>query len=263
MYEHPQILSMWTNSIFKPSIEAKQTIMGKPDLQLLVEQGYQGTADLPMALYFEQVMEEFPDCKFILTTRENSEVWFRSWDTLTRSITTPTAMGGSFFSSVKQITMYLRWLYSVVNKDESYLWKPFPLPDQDKETAIASYEDHNRRVREKVPKDKLLEYSVKEGWEPLCKFLDIEQCPETPFPRTNSARSVQVQAISAQITPAFGALFIVFGLFAVVFKLLTGMTVVSWVNYKSRELNAVLRRVLLGEHVELRKPSPRLAHKVA
>ena len=263
MYEHPEILSMWTNSIFLPSIEAKKTMMGKPDLQLLVNLGYQGTADLPMALYFEQVMQEFPDCKFILTTRENSEVWFRSWDTLTKSITNPTHIGGFAFNSVRQIELYLRWLYSVVNKDESYLWKPFPLPDQHKETAIASYEEHNRRVRELVPADKLLEYSVKQGWEPLCNFLEIENCPQTPFPRTNSARSVQVQAISAQITPMMGALFVIFGLFAVVFKLLTGMTVVAWANYKSRELVTVLRRVLLGEKVDWRRSPVRVPCKTA
>lgn len=35
-----------------------------------------------------------------------------------------------------------------------------------------------------APKDKLLVYNVKEGWEPLCKFLDIE-VPSTPFPHEN------------------------------------------------------------------------------
>lgn len=232
-------------------------MMGEPDLDLLVSLGYQATADLPMALYFEQVMEKFPDCKFILTTRENSEVWFRSWDTLTKSITNPTHVGGFAFSSVRQIEFYLRWLYSVVNKDESYLWKPFPLPDQHKETAIASYEEHNRRVRAMVPNDKLLEYSVNEGWDPLCDFLEIKSCPQTPFPRTNSARSVQVQAISAQITPMMGALFVIFGLFAVVFKLATGMTVVSWAQYKSRELVVLFRRVMLGEKVDWRRSPTR------
>jgi hypothetical protein len=256
MYEHPQILSMWTDNIFMPSIEAKKTMMGKPDLQLLVSLGYQATADLPMALYFEQVMEEFPDCKFILTTRENSEIWFRSWDTLTKSITQPTHIGGFAFNSVRQISHYLRWLYSVVNKDESYLWKPFPLPDQNKEAAIASYEEHNRRVRELVPQDKLLEYSVKEGWSPLCGFMEIAECPQTPFPRTNSARSVQVQVIAGQIVPIMGAVFVIFYLFAVMFKMLTGKTVVQWANYKSRELAMVLRSVLLGEKVDWRRSSP-------
>ena len=41
-------------------MKSKKTIMGKPDLQLIVNTGYQATTDLPMALYYEQIMEEFP-----------------------------------------------------------------------------------------------------------------------------------------------------------------------------------------------------------
>mmetsp|Transcript_16955 Transcript_16955/g.39938 ORF Transcript_16955/g.39938 Transcript_16955/m.39938 type:complete len:255 (-) Transcript_16955:190-954(-) len=253
MYEHESILGMWVNQIFLPSIQAKKTSMGRPDLKMITDFGYQATADLPMALYFEQVMEEYPDCKFILTTRENSEVWFRSWDTLTKSITQPTHIGGFAFNSVRQYSHYLRWLYSVVNKDESFLTEPFPLPEQNKETAIESYEEHNRRVRALVPEDKLLEYSVKEGWEPLCKFMEIDDCPTTPFPKTNSARSVQVQVISGQIFPIMASLFVIFYAFAIGFKKLTGKTVVDWVNYKMEELNVAFRRFMLGEEVKFKK----------
>ncbi|KAL7574204.1 hypothetical protein ACA910_012464 [Epithemia clementina (nom. ined.)] len=245
MYEHESILGMWVNTIFLPSIQAKKRSMGRPDLQLITSYGYQATADLPMALYFEQVMEEFPDCKFILTTRENSEVWFKSWDTLTKTITQPTHIGGFAFDSVRQYSHYLRWLYSVVNKDDSYLTEPFPLPDQNKEAAIQSYEEHNRRVREVVPQDKLLEYNVKQGWEPLCNFLELAECPSTPFPKTNSARSVQVQVISGQIFPIMGALIVLFYCFSLVFKYMTGMTVAEWSNWKSKELMLYLRRVML------------------
>jgi len=236
---------MWSDNIFMPSIEARETIMGKPDLQLIADK-FQATADLPMALYFEQVMEEYPDCKFILTQREDSEVWFRSWNTLTSSITEPTNLGGLVFTNVRQYTHYLRWLFSVVNKDASYLTAPFPLPPQNKEAAIASYEEHNRRVRETIPSDRLLEYHVKQGWAPLCEFLEIKTCPETPFPKTNSARSVQAQAISALLFPLVCFLFCVFYAFARVFQRATGMTVLQWTNWKSRELMMILQKRMLG-----------------
>jgi hypothetical protein len=231
---------MWTNEIFLPSIRAQKTIMGKPNLQLIANQ-FQATADLPMALYFEQVLEEYPDCKFILTVREDSETWFRSWDTLTKSITENTNLGGYVFSNVRQYSYYLRWLFSVVNQDESYLTRPFPLPSQNKEAAIASYEEHNRRVRETIPPDQLLEYNVKQGWEPLCQFLEIEACPQTPFPKTNSARSIQVQAISALLFPLFCSLVCLFYVFAKIFHWATGMTILQWVNWQSRKLLLNLR----------------------
>ena len=44
--------------------------------------------------------------------------------------------------------------------------------------------DHNAHVRKVVPKDRLLEWQVTEGWEPLCQFLG-KPAPDTPFPRIN------------------------------------------------------------------------------
>jgi hypothetical protein len=35
-----------------------------------------------------------------------------------------------------------------------------------------------------VPADRLLDYRVQEGWEPLCRFLDVK-VPDEPFPRVN------------------------------------------------------------------------------
>jgi hypothetical protein len=47
--------------------------------------------------------------------------------------------------------------------------------------------DHIRKV---VPPEKLLLYSVKEGWEPLCKALNVP-IPNEPFPRANDGQAMQ------------------------------------------------------------------------
>jgi len=118
-------------------------------------------------------------------------------------------------------------------------------------------------VRELVPKDKLLEYNVKQGWEPLCEFLEIADCPNTPFPRTNSARSVQVQSISAFLSPLIVVLFCLFFAFVHFFQRLTGMTVLEWTNFKSRELASSLRKVLFGSEKVKWVSSSRRLHKNA
>jgi hypothetical protein len=51
--------------------------------------------------------------------------------------------------------------------------------------AIAVFEAHAARVRAEVPADRLLEFDAKDGWEPLCAFLDVP-VPDAPYPRTNS-----------------------------------------------------------------------------
>jgi len=56
------------------------------------------------------------------------------------------------------------------------------------ENGIATYHAHNALVRALVPKERLLEYHVEEGWDPLCRFLGVERPREeegVAFPRSN------------------------------------------------------------------------------
>ncbi|KAL7545840.1 hypothetical protein ACHAWF_009189 [Thalassiosira exigua] len=233
LYENPEIFDHLVTNVFHMSIREGEIIMGEPDFDLLPKGGFTATMDLPFALYFDQIRERYPDCKFVLTVRENSEVWFRSWDVLTRSISKPAQYTSFIFAHVKKLEHYMRWLFSVVNRDEKFLSSPFPLPPQDKVRAIESYERHNQRVRESIPSSQLLEYNVRQGWEPLCEFLEIPEaeCPSAQgvaFPRSNSARAVRWQSYSAFIGPMILTLFIIFSLFSLVFHKITGMSVVGW-----------------------------------
>lgn len=38
-----------------------------------------------------------------------------------------------------------------------------------------------------MPADKLLVYEAKEGWRPLCEFLEVEVPKDKPFPHLNDA----------------------------------------------------------------------------
>ena len=46
------------------------------------------------------------------------------------------------------------------------------------------YEDHNELVQKTIPKENLLVWNLKDGWEPLCKFLNVP-IPDVPIPREN------------------------------------------------------------------------------
>ena len=54
----------------------------------------------------------------------------------------------------------------------------------ERENAIAVHQRSLDKVRELVPKEKLLEWKVQDGWGPLCKFLGMQE-PEEGFPRIN------------------------------------------------------------------------------
>ena len=49
----------------------------------------------------------------------------------------------------------------------------------------SAFNAHYEAIRKLVPKERLLEYQVNEGWAPLCTFLD-KPVPEIPFPSANS-----------------------------------------------------------------------------
>ena len=203
LYETGEIFDHLVDNIFLKSIEENRVVEAEPDFDLLLKGGYVATVDLPFALYFEQIRDQYPDCKFVLTTREDSETWFRSWNVMTSSITQPAQYASSLFTHVKKLEYYMRYLFATVNDDKEFLTSPWPLPPQNKEKAIASYEKHNQLVRDTIPPSHLLEYNVRQGWGPLCKFLEVgdASCPTTPFPKSNSARAVKWQSYSSFIGP--------------------------------------------------------------
>ena len=54
---------------------------------------------------------------------------------------------------------------------------------------MAMYEE----ARQMVPKDRLLEFQLQQGWGPLCEFLGKE-VPDTPFPHINESAEFEERA---------------------------------------------------------------------
>lgn len=57
-------------------------------------------------------------------------------------------------------------------------------PWQDREALKAGMLAHNEHIRAITPKENLLEFTPKYGWEPLCAFLG-KPVPNEPFPYVN------------------------------------------------------------------------------
>ena len=63
------------------------------------------------------------------------------------------------------------------------------------------YARHIDRVKRLIPAQQLLIYNVEQGWEPLCRFLNVE-VPDKPFPTGNEVESMKKIYFGMQ---AFGA----------------------------------------------------------
>ena len=59
-----------------------------------------------------------------------------------------------------------------------------------KEASVKFYNEWVEDVKKHVPKERLLVFSVKEGWNPLCSFLGVP-VPNRPFPNTNDSKQMK------------------------------------------------------------------------
>ena len=66
----------------------------------------------------------------------------------------------------------------------------FEAIDKGEDVSVKFYKDWVENVKNYVPNDRLLVFDVKEGWDPLCKFLDVP-VPNAPFPWENDAAELR------------------------------------------------------------------------
>lgn len=142
----------------------------------------QAVVDSLCLFFAPELLAAYPDAKVILNVRPDMNAWYRSIDkTIVQGVDRSWTLWGMQWFSAE-----FHWLYSL------YLRNGYPgvfhgttTTDSIQRNAKWVYRDHCNMVRGMVPKDKLLEWSVEDGWEPLCKFLD-KPVPDEPFPRTNN-----------------------------------------------------------------------------
>lgn len=137
---------------------------------------YIAQVDWPGARYWKEISTAFPSAKVILTHRPPEE-WYASFsETIVRANT---------IGSIKDPNPHTRAMAQLL---EHIIFKDvFDGRVADKDHAIRVYNDHLDQVQACIPKDRLLVFNVKEGWEPLCRFLGIA-APTVDFPQTNSKK---------------------------------------------------------------------------
>jgi hypothetical protein len=57
------------------------------------------------------------------------------------------------------------------------------------EEIIRVFEQRIAEVKERVSPERLLVFDVRQGWAPLCEFLN-QMVPETPFPHENDREAL-------------------------------------------------------------------------
>ncbi|KAB5511334.1 hypothetical protein GE09DRAFT_917549, partial [Coniochaeta sp. 2T2.1] len=143
----------------------------------------EAVTDLAAWAFAPELLAAYPDVKVILNVREE-EKWFQS---MRKTI----------------LPICEEWIYYLCSWfDRGLFWRYhcharflIPLPygargvwtqDSFYQTGRWRFRDHCNMIRGLVPEERLLEFSVEDGWEPLCRFLG-KQIPDEPFPHFNSS----------------------------------------------------------------------------
>lgn len=144
--------------------------------------GYQATVDWPACTFYKELMERYPDAKVLLTVRD-PERWYDS--TLHTIYPIHESLFGLLIRIILPFMRPAKWMI------DNLVWAhTFDGRFEDREAAIERFNQHIEEVKAHVPAEKLLVYSVKEGWEPLCAFLGVP-VPDKPFPHLNDKKMIQ------------------------------------------------------------------------
>jgi hypothetical protein len=161
---------------------------GRPDWDAIFE-GYVSTVDYPGCTYWRDLVAKWPEAKVILTVRD-PDSWFESASSTVLSHRSRAMLGAP---GVK------RFFEATVHRD-------FGDRSDDREFMTDYFRRWNEAVIAEVPPEKLLVFQAKDGWEPLCEFLDVP-VPREPYPRVNSREDMAArpenarQAAGGMVTP--------------------------------------------------------------
>lgn len=139
--------------------------------------------DTPCAVFAAELVAAYPDAMVILNTRKDVDKWYESW------LATIQPWHDDWWRPAAA------WF----SRSQFWLWRGFKLVNMHyyrhdfRASGKWVYREHSAMIRGLVSKERLLEWSVDDGWEPLCAFLG-KPVPEEEFPRTNAGGDFAARA---------------------------------------------------------------------
>ncbi|KAJ0305985.1 hypothetical protein COL516b_005098 [Colletotrichum fioriniae] len=171
-------VEMWMEGMHaKKTPQPGQQPFGRTEFDQLL--GHCGAVwDMPANFFGPELVAAYPESKVVLVERD-IEAWYKSFD---ESIVTVA------FNPVWRFLSWLRAKYVAEIDDITFTWLKYTFGADTKkevlEKARDGYRTHYATIRRETPPDRLLNYNLRDGWEPLCGFLG-KPIPDVPFPHVN------------------------------------------------------------------------------
>ena len=140
--------------------------------------------DCPANAFAPELINAYPDAKVILIDRK-IEAWYSSFQIVMSAPYRPDFKIAAFLDPSwmgrlsKLMTLYIECSFGAKNQGEF------------EAKARQAYREHYAEVRHITPKDRLLEYELGSGWEPLCAFLGKQVPIGVAFPWINEKKVLE------------------------------------------------------------------------
>lgn len=168
VFPRPEHVAMWHRLAFENQIDWDALFAG-----------FSAAVDWPAARWWREIAAHYPHAKVLLSVRD-PEAWYKSMiDTIYQPMKSP---------APDDAPELLRLQNEMIRK--SILGETFDNRFEDKAHALEVFRRHTQEVRDAIAPARLLVFDVREGWAPLCRFLDVP-VPDQPFPRLNDTATTQ------------------------------------------------------------------------
>lgn len=187
LFEEQGISTKGHFSMFKKAAEGESI-----DWDLLFK-NFNSAVDHPVAAFPDELYNQYPDAKFILTIR-NSEKWYQSIQTTICWFHLPNNYALKILKTLpifpftrlrEQGIMMKPLIKNKIGNKEGLEMSNWCNPIN-KQKVITLFEKHNAHVKDLIPDDQLLIFETgKNTYEDLATFLDVAT-PTSSYPHSNS-----------------------------------------------------------------------------
>lgn len=152
--------------------------------------GYRATVDWPAAAFWRELASRYSDAKVVLSLRDPD----RWYDSVMNTIY-PVMQQGPPERAPRILHDFHAMVVALIFE------RTFGGRLGDRAHAKRVFEAHNQAVIDAIPGSRLLVYRAGDGWEPLCRFLDVP-VPAEAFPHLNDTAWYRARTGLPEIEPS-------------------------------------------------------------
>ncbi|CAI2731959.1 unnamed protein product [Schistosoma spindalis] len=187
-YHMTEIITKQHNDIEKWQQLFDEALKNKPN-EIIINQGlkdilndYGTVTDAPACGFYQELMKIYPNAKVILTIRDKND-WLSSFrQTLMPKSNDPS---NRTIDEADQISKLGPKFIKMAIDSMKLAFRKIDFDIDNDEEMLICYDEYNRIVKETVQPERLLIHNLGDGWEPLCRFLNVDIPEGISYPHIN------------------------------------------------------------------------------